>query len=57
MPMCQSVASCSCTSCSSKSERMTIAAAPASSSRRTVSRSSASGDAPETNGWGSSSPR
>ena len=44
------------TICSSNSECMTIAAAPASSSRRTVSRSSTSGEAPGMSGCGSSKP-
>src|SRR3989337_224227 len=50
-------ASSSPSSCSSKSERMTIAEAPASSSRRTESRVSASGEAPAISGEWSFSPR
>ena len=51
------VASSSPTICSSKSERITIAAAPASSRRRTESRSSTSGEEPGISGCGSAKPR
>ena len=51
------VASSSPTICSSKSDLRTIAAAPASSRRRTVSRSSASGDEPGMRGCGRWNPR
>src|SRR5262249_49493852 len=48
---------CSRAICSSKSECITIAAAPASSRRRTLSRSSTRGEAPGIKGCGSFSPR
>src|SRR4029077_17758613 len=43
--------------CSSNSEGITIAAAPASSRSSTVSSSALNGDAPHTKGWGSRKPR
>ena len=51
------VATCSRVICSSKIECITMAAAPASSSLRTVSRSSTRGEAPGISGWGSFRPR
>ncbi len=43
--------------CSSKSERITMAEAPASASFFTLSSSSTSGEAPGMNGWASFRPR
>src|SRR6185436_778876 len=51
------VAYCSREICSSNRECITIALAPASSRRRTMSRSSTIGEAPGMNGWGSVRPR